>query len=90
MNSLKISNDGHDHYNTPKNEEAFAFHVGLTLSIQEGSEEMEKLIDSTVVGAALRLSLFVRQEGEDAYRYYKFFASGALRDELESINWNEF
>ena len=50
---------------------------------------MVELIESTVVGAALQLFLFVLEAEEDAQRYYKFFASGALPDKLDRINWNE-
>ena len=75
---------------TSKNEEAFEFHEGLILPIQEGSTEMDKLIDSTVVGIALHWVLFVGEEEESTQRHYKFSAYGVLQDTLDKINWNEF
>ena len=51
---------------------------------------MKELIDSTIVGAALCLALFVGEKEESTQRQYKFFASGVLQNTLDKINWNEF
>ena len=76
----------------PENEEAFILLVGLTMSIRESSSKLGDIIDSIVVGAALRLAFWFREDEMmqmNEHRRYPFSCSGALRALLESVNWWE-
>ena len=76
----------------PKNEEAFQLLVGLTMSFRESSSKLQDMIDSMVVGAALRLAFWFREDElmqMNEHRRYPFSCSGALRALLESVNWWE-
>ena len=75
-----------------ENQEAFELLVGLTMSFRESSSKLQDMIDSTVVGAALRLAFWFREDEMmqmNEHRRYPFSCSGALRALLESVNWWE-
>ena len=75
-----------------ENQEAFELLVGLTMSFRESSSKLQDMIDSTVVGAALRLAFWFREDEMMRmieHRRYPFSCSGALRALLESVNWWE-
>ena len=75
-----------------ENEEAFELLVGLTMSFRESSRKLEDMIDSTVVGAALRMAFWFREDEMmqmNEHKRYPFSCSGALRALLESVNWWE-
>ena len=45
-----------------ENQEAFELLVGLTMSFRESSSKLQDMIDSTVVGVALRLAFWFRED----------------------------
>ena len=78
--------------NEPENQEAFELLVELTMSFRESSSKLQDMIDSTVVGAALRLAFWFHEDEMmqmNEHRRYPFSCSGALRALLESVNWWE-
>ena len=68
-----------------ENQEAFELLVELTMSFRESSSKLQDMIDSTVVGAALRLAFWFREDEMmqmNEHRRYPFSCSGALRSLL--------
>ena len=75
-----------------ENQEAFELFVGLTMSFRESSSKLQNMIDSTVVGAPLRLAFWFHEDEMmqmNEHRRYPFSCSNALRALLESVNWWE-
>ena len=63
------------------NQKAFELLVGLTMSFRESSRKLQDMIDSTVVGAALRQAFWFCEDEMmqmNEHRRYPFSCSGAL------------